>query len=872
MTLAITKVRETYCYWSLVMNASMKIKLALIAGLCHTPVVLPPPLSGNNSQSLLIIIYGRLRQMIALACGEAAYVWQTATLRSARLFIHILFIHKNKTFMRKTKLLSIVAMLLFTTGAWAAKTVTWNSSFISSLSLAGWDNESASFDGITVTASGDDAQIDHGTMNISDGGSFTFISSIGDITAIRINAENLNAYNANSGWSVNEEDWDNSYVSWSGDPSATVTLSSDDNINISEISSIVFTINAIDYTATPFMGVYDGQAHGISVSAESGATVKYGTSADNCTLNASPTFTEVGTHVVYFKLSASGYSDYIGSSVVDIWPVGTVLSETFDYCGSSLPTGWTTETVGWENDSWGIGAGDRSDRVSAYSGSQNVLFSGYNSTGTGKLTTPEFAISSSYNACKLSFWYVNNRYAGDIDELRIYYRTESGGELTQIEAITAAHGSWTKASYLLPANVCQVVFQWVGHKGYSVGIDDIVIKGVNAYSIAYDLAGGSVATANPTIFDAESSDITLTNPTKTGYDFLGWTGSNGTEPQTTVTIATGSEGDRTYTANWQATEYTITYNLDGGTASNPATYTIESSDITLTAPTKTGFTFMGWTGTDIDGTATSVTIATGSTGNREYTAVWQANAVILADGAEYTRTADEVVGGATYTKTLGEESIGKFQAWLVPFDYTLTADDLEKFTFYKINMIANSPDPATEATDEMWVFVKKLAAGDKLYGNMPYVYKPLVAVTDYEFTTDGATLKAKNTGVLMKTETAEDVYSFYASYANTTATTDAPFYYVANDGTVCYGDAVTLGSMRWFIRKTNKYGETPSYARQMHFFDGESSETTGINSVDGSGVTVQDSDAWYTLDGRRIAGKPAKSGIYVNGGRKVIIK
>lgn len=242
--------------------------------------------------------------------------------------------------------------------------------------------------------------------------------------------------------------------------------------------------------------------------------------------------------------------------------------------------------------------------------------------------------------------------------------------------------------------------------------------------------------------------------------------------------------------------------------------------------------------------------------------------IIMADGTEYTRTEDFVVGSATYTKTLGEERVGKFQAWLVPFDYTLTDDDLLKFSFYKVNMIANAPDPSVDASDEMWVFLKKLEAGDVLRANMPYVYKPLEAVTDYEFTTDNATLKAKNTGVLMKTETAEDVYSFYASYGNTTATADAPFYYVAIDGTVCYGDAVTLGSLRWFIRKTSKYGDTPSYARQMHFFDGES-ETTGISTATSATETTGE---WYTLDGRRMAGKPAKSGIYVKDGQKVIIK
>jgi hypothetical protein len=29
---------------------------------------------------------------------------------------------------------------------------------------------------------------------------------------------------------------------------------------------------------------------------------------------------------------------------------------------------------------------------------------------------------------------------------------------------------------------------------------------------------------------------------------------------------------------------------------------------------------------------------------------------------------------------------------------------------------------------------------------------------------------------------------------------------------------------------------------------------------------------WYTVDGRRLDGKPAQKGLYIHGGRKVVIK
>ena len=72
------------------------------------------------------------------------------------------------------------------------------------------------------------------------------------------------------------------------------------------------------------------------------------------------------------------------------------------------------------------------------------------------------------------------------------------------------------------------------------------------YNITYDPAGGTVATANPATYNIETDDFTLTNPTKAGYTFAGWTGTDLTAPTLIVTIRKGSLGDRTYTATWAA--------------------------------------------------------------------------------------------------------------------------------------------------------------------------------------------------------------------------------------------------------------------------------------------------------------------------------
>ena len=78
------------------------------------------------------------------------------------------------------------------------------------------------------------------------------------------------------------------------------------------------------------------------------------------------------------------------------------------------------------------------------------------------------------------------------------------------------------------------------------------------------------------------------------------------------------------------TVYTINYDLDDGSLatgdSNPDKYTTASETFTLKNPVKEGYTFAGWTGTDLKEATKEVTIEKGATGNREYKATWLENA------------------------------------------------------------------------------------------------------------------------------------------------------------------------------------------------------------------------------------------------------
>lgn len=75
------------------------------------------------------------------------------------------------------------------------------------------------------------------------------------------------------------------------------------------------------------------------------------------------------------------------------------------------------------------------------------------------------------------------------------------------------------------------------------------------YTISYNLNQGSFSSQPPTKYNVNSNTVTLLTPTRAGYIFDGWTGSNGTTKQKTVTIPKGSTGNKKYTANWTKAYY-----------------------------------------------------------------------------------------------------------------------------------------------------------------------------------------------------------------------------------------------------------------------------------------------------------------------------
>lgn len=141
------------------------------------------------------------------------------------------------------------------------------------------------------------------------------------------------------------------------------------------------------------------------------------------------------------------------------------------------------------------------------------------------------------------------------------------------------------------------------------------------YTITYTLNGGAVTTANPTNYTVESTKIDLNAPTRSGYSFLGWTGSNGATAQTNVSIPTGSTDNKSYTANWKA---------DKPTSAPAASIVTAKTDTSLTITTQDGYEY-SVNGTNWYGGASDSYTFNGLEPGKAYNLVYRKAAVTTGD-------------------------------------------------------------------------------------------------------------------------------------------------------------------------------------------------------------------------------------------------
>ncbi len=128
---------------------------------------------------------------------------------------------------------------------------------------------------------------------------------------------------------------------------------------------------------------------------------------------------------------------------------------------------------------------------------------------------------------------------------------------------------------------------------------------INTSTLTVKPNGGSwnSFTTDKSYTQAYGSTLSIPVPTRTGYTFSGWTKSgtfygtlSSTTAAATYTFPANSGVTSTITAGWTAINYSISYALDGGTqgTNHPASAAYDTA-FAVSAPTKTGYTFTGWT-------------------------------------------------------------------------------------------------------------------------------------------------------------------------------------------------------------------------------------------------------------------------------------
>ena len=110
------------------------------------------------------------------------------------------------------------------------------------------------------------------------------------------------------------------------------------------------------------------------------------------------------------------------------------------------------------------------------------------------------------------------------------------------------------------------------------------------YTIIYNLDGGS-SYANPISYNAKTSTFKLNNPTKKGYEFLGWTGTNLSDLTLNVIIEKGTIGDLNFIAHYKPKQYKISF-IDGSNIDTK--YLDYDSIIDIPIVKKQGYNFIGW--------------------------------------------------------------------------------------------------------------------------------------------------------------------------------------------------------------------------------------------------------------------------------------
>lgn len=174
-------------------------------------------------------------------------------------------------------------------------------------------------------------------------------------------------------------------------------------------------------------------------------------------------------------------------------------------------------------------------------------------------------------------------------------------------------------------------------------------KTQKTFSVTASSANTNMGTVSPASAWVGSSAVTFTATPETGYHWTSWSNTGGASPSNAATSSVTATADGTITANFAANTHKLSWVTDGDALTGDYTYgdaiAYGTSITAPDTPTKTGYTFAGWS----NGSSVVTPAATMPDNDLTYTATWTAHETTVTLDDQGATTA----GSGTVTATYG---------------------------------------------------------------------------------------------------------------------------------------------------------------------------------------------------------------------------
>jgi len=302
----------------------------------------------------------------------------------------------------------------------------------------------------------DESNLDHIIAGSQTGGVWKSLDGGATWTVLTDNLSNIDVYSL-------AIDPQNSNTYYWGSNGGSIFKSTDGGATWSLHGSVFGTVNRILIDPTNTSKMY--------ASAQSGGLFK--------SINGGASWTSIVSGV------STGYDfQFKPGDTNTIYASGTQFYVSTDG-GATFNTGdglgvWTQEFVSGSNN-WTTSGSNQNNTVTPRTGNALALFYiGNFSQPKTRLVSPSLNLMGAVNPT-VSFSYTNVNWEGDIDELRVFYKSSSGGVWTQIGEYTAESTNWSDITLNLPnpSGDYYVAFEGTSNYGRGLTLDDISVEANN---------------------------------------------------------------------------------------------------------------------------------------------------------------------------------------------------------------------------------------------------------------------------------------------------------------------------------------------------------------------------------------------------------